>query len=198
MIAEDTHGVTARRQAWFWGAVFFISTFGIGIGGMLFAPGNGVAIGLLAGAMLLLIPFTRAMNRYQLVSGNGSDAQRRYNQRFMIASLAYVVIVIVSIWLTKIATYPLPVYVAIAVAPALPILAMIWIMARLLVEEQDEYLRARHVHHALVATGFALSVTTVWGFLDQFKIVPHVPPYLVLPLWAVGLAISQCWSKFRP
>jgi hypothetical protein len=70
-------------------------------------------------------------------------------------------------------------------------------MAQLLVEEKDEYLRSRHVHHALVATGVTLSLATVWGFLEQFNVVPHVAAYWVFPAWAMSLGLSQCWSAVR-
>ena len=122
---------------------------------------------------------------------------RRYNRRIMSSAFVYVVTLLGAVWLSKIGTYPTPIYVAIAIAPALPVLAMIWAMARLIIEESDEYLRSRLVHHALVATGVVLALATTWGFLEQFTVVPHVPAYWVFPTWAICMGISQCWSAVR-
>ena len=187
----------ARRRMMFWGAAFFLGTFGAGFGGLIFAPGATVSVALFMAAMLFLIPFTRASNRYQIVSGRGSPAMRRYNQRFMIASFVYVLTIVGAVWLAKVDGIPRPAYVLIALAPAVPILGMIGVMAKLLIEEQDEYLRSRQIHNALIATGFTLAVTTVWGFLEQFGLVVHLPSYLVFPVWALGLGIGQCWSWAR-
>ncbi|WP_231736177.1 MULTISPECIES: hypothetical protein [unclassified Sphingopyxis] len=187
----------ARRETLLWGAAFVIGTFGVGILNLFVDLGSALSAALFFAAMLLLFPFVRAGERLQRVSGNGSLALLRYNRRFMVASFAYVAALMGAIWLTKIGSYSAPVYVLIAIAPSLPILLMIWTMARLLQEEQDEYLRSQHIRHALVATGFVLAAATIWGFLEQFNVVPHMPSYWVFPAWAIGLGGSQIWSKLR-
>ena len=131
-------------------------------------------------------------------SGNLTPAMGRYNRRILVASITYMLALFGAVWLSKAGTYPTPLYVAIAIAPALPVIGMIWAMARLLIEENDEYLRSRHTHHALVATGLILSLATSWGFLEQFNVVPHIPAYWVFPGWAICLGVSQCWAAVKP
>ena len=73
-----------------------------------------------------------------------TPAGRRYLMRFTPAMIAYVVVLFTVVWALKPAHAPTgPVVYALAVLPALPILAVIWAMGRFIVEETDEYLRAR-------------------------------------------------------
>lgn len=187
----------ARRTTALWAVAFLAGTFGVAGASLMFDLRSALSAALFFAGMLLLIPFVRAAERGQALKGCGSDAVRRYNRRMMVASFVYVVALLGAVWLTKIGSYPTPVYVAIALAPSFPIVAMIWAMARLLTEESDEYLRSRHVHHALVATGIVLTLATVWGFLEQFNLVTHVPAYWIFPAWALGLGLSQGWSAVR-
>jgi hypothetical protein len=88
---------------------------------------------------------------------------------------------------------------ALAILPALPVIGVFWAMARLLVEEQDEYLRSEMVRQSLIATGFALSVATAWGFLEAFDLVPHIDAYFVAILWFAGLGVGSFVNRMmRP
>ena len=64
-------------------------------------------------------------------------------------------------------------------------------MGRYLVEEQDEYVRMLMVRQTLWASGFALSVATIWGFLESFDLVGHVDAYYIAVLWFVGLGVGS-------
>jgi hypothetical protein len=81
------------------------------------------------------------------------------------------------------------------VLPALPIFFFIWAMGAYLVEESDEYLRQRQIIAALCATGFLLAVATGYGFLETFKLVPHIESWAAVPVWAVGLAFGNVISR---
>lgn len=188
---------SARRAMILWGLAFVLGTFGVAGLSVVADFGSALSSALFVAAMLLLIPFLRAAERNQRIKGCASSASSHYNRRMLVASMLYVITLMGAIWLSKVATYPAPVYVAIAIAPSLPIIGMVWAMARLLVEEEDEYLRSRHIHHSLVATGIVLTLATVWGFLEQFNVVVHIPAYWVFPAWAIGLGISQLWSAVR-
>lgn len=83
----------------------------------------------------------------------------------------------------------------IAVLPGLAIVGVIWAMARLLMEPSDEYLRLIEVKKALIATGFALAVSSVWGLLEFYTDVPKLPIFFVFPIWCTGLALSSLWTK---
>jgi hypothetical protein len=82
-------------------------------------------------------------------------------------------------------------YVA-AILPALPVIGIFAAIGRYLVEEQDEYVRMLMVRQTLWASGFALSLSTVWGFLENFDLVGHVDSYYIVVLWFGGLGLGAC------
>ncbi|MGI8931984.1 MAG: hypothetical protein ACR2FK_06375, partial [Sphingomicrobium sp.] len=71
------------------------------------------------------------------------------------------------------------------------VLGVFWAVGRLLVEETDEYLRMLLVRQTLVATAFALSIATVWGFLEKAELVPHVDAFYIPVLWFAGLGVGS-------
>ena len=51
------------------------------------------------------------------------------------------------------------------------------------------------VRQTLWASGFSLSIATIWGFLESFDMVGHVPVYWVSVLWFGGLGLGSCVNK---
>jgi undecaprenyl pyrophosphate phosphatase UppP len=84
---------------------------------------------------------------------------------------------------------------AVAVAPALFILGVIWAMGMYLVEETDEYIRMRLVRAMMVATGITLAIASVWGFLEQLADLVHVPAYYGFVIWCGAMGLAQLWFK---
>ncbi|MEY3624099.1 MAG: hypothetical protein RLZZ407_1658 [Pseudomonadota bacterium] len=122
-------------------------------------------------------------------------AYNRYLKRFIPASVIYAgAIVLASILIPNHAKAS-PLTIGIALLPGLACTAMIWAMARLLVEIEDEYLRLIEIKKALIATGVALGVAATWGLLELYTDVPKLPVFLIFPIWCGGLAIGQLWIK---
>lgn len=151
------------------------------------------ALILFVGAMGLLIPMVRSTER----KCRSNAAIIRYNRRMLAASFGYVLGLGIAIALFNSTTLPPAAVFAIALLPTLPTFVMIWAMARYLIEETDEYLRYRNVQAALVSLGLTLAVGIFWGFLETFELVPHVPAWWVLPVWAGGLGVAQLWMWAR-
>jgi hypothetical protein len=124
-----------------------------------------------------------------------NPAMKRYNWRMIWMSLAYAVFLIGAVYgfkhhlLTGFAAY------VAAVLPALPVIGIFGTMGRYLVEEPDEYVRMLMVRQTLWACGFALSVATIWGFLESFDLVDHVASYNIVIIWFVGLAVGAVMNK---
>ena len=78
-----------------------------------------------------------------------------------------------------------------AVLPALPIIGIFAAIGRYLVEEHDEYVRMLMVRQTLWASAFALSVATVWGFLESFDMVGHVEAYYVAVCGSAAWALAR-------
>lgn len=124
-----------------------------------------------------------------------SRAFRRYNVTVVALSAAYGILLVSAELLVHrhILTGPLA-YVA-AVLPALPIIGMFAAIGRYLLEESDEYLKMLMVRQSLVASGFALSISTVWGFLESFDLVAHLDSYWVAVAWFGGLGLGECVNR---
>lgn len=124
-----------------------------------------------------------------------SQAGKRYNRRVIILSIAYAVLLFAAVYGFK---HDLlsgaPAYAA-AVLPALPIIGVFAAIGLYLIEEQDEYVRMLMVRQTLWASGFALSLATVWGFLESFELVGHIESYYVAILWFGGLGLGACANR---
>lgn len=171
--------------------LFCLLMFGAGpVATHLKLSGNA-KLPLLVPGMLALIWMGWEAMRYASLSGAATSASIRYTRRMIPLAFVYVAAVIAAVNLQR-ALHPTGILaLAIAVLPALPIIGFVWAMGRLLVEEDDEYQRLLHVRQALVATGFLLVVSTVWGFLENSGMAPHVPASFAFIFWCIGLGIAR-------
>jgi hypothetical protein len=117
-------------------------------------------------------------------------AMTRYTSRLVWLCLCYAIFLIAAVYAFRHELLDgLAAYVA-AILPALPIIGIFVAIGRYLVEEQDEYLRQLMVRQTLWASGFALSVATIWGFLESFGLAGHVEAFYVAVIWFLGLGIG--------
>ena len=124
-----------------------------------------------------------------------SKASKTYNVRVLWLSLFYGAFLMAAVYGFRHQLLTGPGAYLAAVLPALPIIGIFAAIGRYLVEEQDEYLRMLMVRQTLWASAFALSVATVWGFLESFDMVGHVEAYYVAVLWFGGLGLGACINK---
>jgi len=125
-----------------------------------------------------------------------SPARRRYNAAVLFCSIGYAAALFGGkAYLNNHPGAHHATAYAAAIAPALPILAMFFVIGRYLVEEADEYLRMLMVRQTLVASGLALSLATVWGFLESAGLVPHLDSYWIVVVWFVGLGLGDCINR---
>lgn len=124
-----------------------------------------------------------------------NPAYRAYLRRFVPIMLVYVAAIMVASFTIPDDAEATGWTVMIAVLPGLAIVGVLWAMGRLLMELSDEYLRMIEVKKALIATGFALAVSSVWGLLEFYTDVPKLPIFFVFPIWCTGLALGSLWTK---
>ena len=124
-------------------------------------------------------------------------ATKRYNRRVIVLSLAYAALLCGAVYLLSRHLIDGPLAYVAAILPALPIIGILGAIGRYLTEETDEYLRVMMTRQALVATGFALSICTAWGFLENFDLVPHVYAYYAVILWFAGLGVGSCFNRVQ-
>jgi hypothetical protein len=124
-----------------------------------------------------------------------TPATRRYNKRVVWFSLFYAVTLLGAVYGFKHALLTGPAAWLAAILPALGLIAIFAAIGLYLVEEQDEYLRMLMVRQTLWASGFALSVATIWGFFESFGLVGHVASYYIAVLWFFGLGVGACINR---
>ena len=125
-----------------------------------------------------------------------SPAIRRYTIRLAVLMSLYVILIFAAGWTFRRSDIAgLPAY-ALAIAPALPIIGVFWAVMRLLVEESDEYIRMLHVRQSLFATGFCLTVMTIWEFLQNYDLVPAGNGgFGAAFFWFVGLGLGAVYNR---
>ena len=115
-------------------------------------------------------------------------AYNRYLKRFIPASVIYASAIVLASMLIPEHAKASPLTIGIALLPGLACTAMIWAMARLLVEMEDEYLRLIEIKTALIATGFALGVASHGiGTSRAFSIHPQAGAYASLGMGLHGV-----------
>lgn len=125
-----------------------------------------------------------------------SPAIGRYLKRLAVLMTLYIITLFAAVRLFQMhAVSGVAAYV-LAVIPALPIIGVFWAVMRLLVEEPDEYVRMLHVRQSLVATGFCLTVMTIWEFLQNFDLVrPGNGGFGAAFFWFMGLGFGALYNR---
>lgn len=124
-----------------------------------------------------------------------TPAWKRYNSRMIWLWLLYAAFLFAAIYLFKQRLVGGTAAYLVAILPAIPIIGVFATVGRYLIEEGDEYLRMLMVRQTLWATGFALSLATVWGFLESFELVGHVEAYYVAVVWFLGLGVGAFMNR---
>ena len=124
-----------------------------------------------------------------------SPATRRYLIRLAVLMSAYLVTLFVAVYAFRHQLVSGPLAYPLAVLPAVPVIGVFWAVMRLLVEEPDEYLRMLFVRQALIATGFCLTVMTIWEFLQNFDLVPPGNGgFGAAFFWFMGLGVGALYN----
>ena len=120
---------------------------------------------------------------------NQSQIGKRYLREFTVSMIAYVIILIGSVYAIQNIPMPQSLKIIVAVLPAVPVVFVIIAILRLL-RDSDELQQRLHllaITFAAVLTGF---ITFTYGFLENLGFPPF-PTIWILPmmfaLWGLGL-----------
>ncbi|WP_114521304.1 hypothetical protein [Altererythrobacter sp. ZODW24] len=193
----ETNSKPAGRSPAFYGGLLAASVATISGLRLSDAIDSTTGFILFAGAMLLMIPLARAMTRKQRNCGTISPAIATYTKGIMITSFAYIVGLGIAVSMNNRMELTGITAFLIALLPVIPILGMVYVMGKYLIDEKDEYLRHRAMIANVVGLGAVLSIGSFWGFLETFEIVPHVPGWWSVPIWAIGMGFAQGWMSLR-
>jgi len=126
-----------------------------------------------------------------------SKAGRRYIYRLLPTTIVYLVFLFVAQWVfhhrhpTGLVAYLL------AVLPALPLVGSLAVVGLYITEESDDFERSIIVQSMLWGLGGALSVSTIWGFLEDFAQAPHLSTFYVFLFFWIFMGISQPFIRMR-
>jgi len=126
-----------------------------------------------------------------------SATARRHVRRIWPTWLIYIVVLLGSKWLLETQALTAPLEYAIAVAPACPLVAVIFLVGQLMYGKEDEFQRALWAEAMLWGTAITLAATTIWGFLEIAG-AAHIPLYWVFPFFtgAVLLCVAFLTRKY--
>ena len=129
------------------------------------------------------------------MSNSMNAAHRRYIRRVMISMVCYMASLFVAIRFVRDGHMTGPLAWILAALPGLAVIGVFWAAGRLLIEETDEYRRFLLVRQSLFAAAFALSVATVWGFLENAGLTGHVDGFYVAVLFFIGLGLGDLFNR---
>lgn len=188
----DTTVTPGKSRLWWWVAGEMTALAAAIAIAIFFDLGWIGAILIVALVAMFTVMIARTGEQHARATGNFSSAMGRYNRRMLAASAVYVIGLFGAIWahdnlgLTTAAAF------LVALGPSIGVLLMIAAMGRLIAEETDEYLRHRYVRSSLFGLGTLLTLATIWGFYEQFDLVPHAPSWMAVPVFALGLGLAHC------
>jgi len=197
----SSSGVLGRGPL-FWFAMTAIST------GVIVALALSKAIDNKAVVFILLIApiltlIAAAMSLLKInAAGSGECvpkgmAQRRYIKRVAISTSLYLASFAALTFTEGSPEVPRAARFALAVLTGLAVSGVFWAIARLILEETDEFLRMLTIRQSLIASAIALSVASVWGFLEAADQVPHLDAYWIAVVWFVGLFVGAVVNRIE-
>ena len=113
-----------------------------------------------------------------------APAHKRYVVRTMAFMSGYVAVNVAAIFgaFDDIAS-PVAAW-GLALTVSAPVIGQIWATLALM-RESDEFVRAVVAKQFILASGLAMAVASVWGFGESYAAAPHIPAWIIYPLfWA--------------
>lgn len=192
-------GLFGRGPA-FW-AVMFMTT--AALLGLLVGTGavdhKGAILALMAvPASLLFAVALAANNKAKHNAGTGKNtAQARYIKRVAIFTSLYLATFAALTFLDAGFEIPGAARFVLALLPGLAVSGFFWAIGRLIVEEEDEFIRMLVIRQSLIASALALSCASIWGFLEAADVVQHIDAYWFAIVWFFGLAVGSVFNRVQ-
>ncbi len=129
--------------------------------------------------------------------GISTPAGKRYQRLALVMMSTYVVVLYAAVLVVKHAHPHGWLLYAIALVPAVPILAMMGALGMYLQEEKDEYLRLIKMRSLLVGTAALLGVLVVNDFLRAISGAGAIPPFSSWVTFVVAFGVAQAVQTRR-
>ena len=159
--------------------------------------GTVLAAAAVYGALILGVVTVWTRTKSARMCMIGTEAGKRYRRRMSICSWAYVAALLLAIAGYKELHLTGALAYAAALLPALPLIGMFASMGLYLREETDEFQRTVQIESSLWATGGVMVLCAGWGFLEMFRLVPHMEAWVLVPVWALLLGFANVFIRRR-
>jgi hypothetical protein len=126
-----------------------------------------------------------------------SSAQARYVGRMLVAAVFCILLALVASTGIRHMHVTGPAAWILAILPALPVAWTLVVTGAYLNEEKDEFLRAVFVQALLAGVAATLSVTTAWGYLEGFRIAPHLGLMWIYPMFWIFVTLAAPFVRLR-
>lgn len=130
------------------------------------------------------------------MAGMKSPAHQRYVWRVAAAMTAYIVTLFAAETLIDKRRLVGPLAYLFVVLPGLCVAGVFWALARLLVEEKDEYLRTLLVRQILIASGITMVAASIYSFLEMYRLIEPAHGFYIVWLFFIGLGVGGIVNKF--
>jgi len=164
---------------------------------MLDIKSKALASGLMIAPMILLVPMVRNAMFNAKQGGAAGDPVRRYLMRMMAVSVTYIASLFLASEMIEKGGELTPLAFLLALIPGVAVSGYFWAIGRLIIEQQDEFQRMLVIRQSLIATALALSLASIWGFLESFELVQHVDAYWWPIVWFFGLGVGAVINKIQ-
>jgi hypothetical protein len=126
-----------------------------------------------------------------------NPAQARYVGRMIVAGVFCIVLALTASIGIRHMHVTGPAAWALAILPAVPVAWTLVLTGAYLNEEKDEFLRAVFVQALLAGVAATLSVTTAWGYLEGFRIAPHLGLMWIYPMFWIFVTLAEPVIRLR-
>jgi xanthosine utilization system XapX-like protein len=126
-----------------------------------------------------------------------SKAERNYLKRLALTQLFYLILLFMTRWTFRHFHPAGPAAYLLALLPALPVVASFGVVGLYIAEQSDEFERSITIQSLLWGLGGALSINTIWGFLEDSANVPHITPIYTYFFFWILMGISQPFIRRR-
>ena len=124
-----------------------------------------------------------------------TPAAKRYLLRISIAMALYLVSLFGANYLIENVGVARPLALGLALVPGLATASLFYAVGMYIRETTDEFMRMLLVRQQLIASGFAMSMACVWGFLETFALVGHIEAFWIIVLWSIGLLLGAVSNR---
>jgi multisubunit Na+/H+ antiporter MnhB subunit len=126
-----------------------------------------------------------------------NPAMRRFSRRIVTTMAWYATTLILALLARKHLHPNLAFAGLLAIATAIPVVAVIAVVGLYLKEETDEFQHQLLTQMILWATGCTLTTTTIWGLLELFTPVPRLEAFSIFSLFWVFFGIVSVLLNLR-